>query len=74
VVCAGKTTLLDVLASYKTVGRVQGRIVTSKEVKRWCYVTQDDVHLATLTVRETLQFAALLRIEEGVSGPPVLII
>ena len=32
----------------------------------FAYVTQDDVHLSQLTVRETLWFAALLRMEEGV--------
>lgn len=41
---------------------------TPPEVQRHssAYVTQDDIHLPTLTVRETLYYAAMLRMEEEV--------
>ncbi|KAJ5382386.1 hypothetical protein N7517_000297 [Penicillium concentricum] len=47
---AGKTTLLDVLATRVTTG-----------VHRVGYVQQQDLHLSTMTVREALQFSAVLR-------------
>lgn len=82
---AGKTTLLDVLASRTTVGVVTGDILidgsprelpnnSSGKVygadstpgdesfqRKTGYVQQQDLHLPTATVRETLQFSALLR-------------
>ena len=43
------------------------QVAVTHHVKRSAYVTQDDIHLPTLTVRETLFFAALLRMEEEVN-------
>ena len=43
-----------------------GQIVMTEGIKKWSYVTQDDVHFSTLTVHETLYYASLLRLEEGV--------
>lgn len=74
---AGKTTLLDVLAGRKTQGEISGQVVWEegreggKEERRrrrsaFAYITQDDVHLSQLTVRETLWIAALLRMEDRV--------
>ena len=34
-------------------------------MRRSAYVTQDNVHLASLTVRQTLEFAAALRMENS---------
>ncbi|KAL4896838.1 ABC-2 type transporter-domain-containing protein [Aspergillus ambiguus] len=64
---AGKTTLLDVLASRKTTGvitgdmLVDGRQRDSSFQRKTGYVQQQDLHLATSTVREALEFSALLR-------------
>ena len=64
---AGKTTLLDVLASRKTVGvvtgdmLVDGRQRNSSFQRKTGYVQQQDLHLSTTTVREALNFSALLR-------------
>jgi ABC-type multidrug transport system ATPase subunit/ABC-type multidrug transport system permease subunit len=72
---AGKTTLLDVLAGLKTQGSLSGdvflggaRVASPADVARVAgYVQQDDVHLATATVRETLLFSAALRLPAAVS-------
>lgn len=64
---AGKTTLLDVLASRTTVGVVGGSIfVDGRErdqsfQRQTGYVMQQDIHLHTSTVREALEFSALMR-------------
>jgi len=68
---AGKTTLLDVLAGRKTAGLIEGEVFFNGKAgmpspKLCSYVTQDNVHIGCFTVRETLHFAALLRIKEGV--------
>jgi ABC-type multidrug transport system fused ATPase/permease subunit len=73
---AGKTTLLDVLAGLKTQGKLSGavflggaRVASPADVARVAgYVQQDDVHLATATVRETLLFSAALRLPAAVSA------
>lgn len=66
---AGKTTLLDVLANRATVGvissesqmLVNGSPRTASFQRKTGYVQQQDVHLPTSTVREALEFSALLR-------------
>ncbi|KAJ4352737.1 Multidrug resistance protein [Ascochyta clinopodiicola] len=64
---AGKTTLLDVLASRTTTGVISGGIfVDGRErdesfQRKTGYAMQQDLHLATSTVREALEFSALLR-------------
>ncbi|PWY77394.1 hypothetical protein BO70DRAFT_380660 [Aspergillus heteromorphus CBS 117.55] len=64
---AGKTTLLDVLASRTTMGVitgdmfVNGRGLDASFQRKTGYVQQQDLHLETATVRESLQFSALLR-------------
>ncbi|KAH8805062.1 ABC transporter CDR4 [Xylogone sp. PMI_703] len=64
---AGKTTLLDVLATRVTMGVVTGEILVdgkprdSSFQRKTGYVQQQDLHLATSTVREALIFSALLR-------------
>ncbi|CAK39222.1 uncharacterized protein An06g02550 [Aspergillus niger] len=64
---AGKTTLLNVLAKRVTTGVVTGDMLingapndTSFQRKTG-YVQQQDVHLSTCSVRESLEFSALLR-------------
>ena len=64
---AGKTTLLDVLASRVTMGVVSGQMLVNGRQRdsgfqrKTGYVQQQDLHLATSTVREALHFSALLR-------------
>ncbi|KAF2092656.1 ABC drug exporter AbcA [Rhizodiscina lignyota] len=64
---AGKTTLLDVLATRKTTGviggemLVDGRLRDASFQRKTGYVQQQDLHLQTATVREALNFSALLR-------------
>ncbi|KAF2866739.1 ABC multidrug transporter [Massariosphaeria phaeospora] len=64
---AGKTTLLDVLASRTTTGVISGSmLVDGRErddsfQRKTGYCMQQDIHLHTSTVREALEFSALLR-------------
>ncbi|KAF4973175.1 hypothetical protein FZEAL_9392 [Fusarium zealandicum] len=64
---AGKTTLLDVLAQRKTEGTitgsilVDGRPLTVSFQRSAGYCEQLDVHEPFATVREALEFSALLR-------------
>ena len=64
---AGKTTLLDVLANRVTMGVVSGDMLVeghqrdSSFQRKTGYVQQQDLHLETSTVRESLTFSALLR-------------
>ena len=64
---AGKTTLMDVLATRTTIGVVTGEMLVdgqqrdSSFQRKTGYVQQQDLHLPTSTVREALQFSALLR-------------
>ncbi|KAJ5790458.1 uncharacterized protein N7518_007469 [Penicillium psychrosexuale] len=64
---AGKTTLLDVLAQRKTDGTINGSImVDGRELpvsfqRMAGYCEQLDVHEPFATVREALEFSALLR-------------
>jgi len=65
---SGKTSLLDIIA-YRSDGKVEGKITLNNFecdndfVKQTtAYVIQADRLLHTLTVRETLQYAAFLRL------------
>ncbi|KAH7388649.1 ABC-2 type transporter-domain-containing protein [Pyrenochaeta sp. MPI-SDFR-AT-0127] len=64
---AGKTTLLDVLASRTTMGVISGSVLVDGRERdesfqrKTGYVMQQDIHLETSTVREALEFSALLR-------------
>ncbi|EYU46235.1 hypothetical protein ABFS82_04G061500 [Erythranthe guttata] len=70
---SGKSTFLDSLA-----GRLSGNVVMSGNVhlngkKKWlhygvvAYVTQEDIFLGTLTVRETIKYSAFLRLPSSTS-------
>ncbi|VVT57142.1 uncharacterized protein SAPINGB_P005555 [Magnusiomyces paraingens] len=69
---AGKTTLLDTLADRVTMGVVTGDMLVNGKPRdesfqrKTGYVQQQDVHLATSTVREALIFSALLRQPENI--------
>ncbi|QSZ36007.1 hypothetical protein DSL72_007131 [Monilinia vaccinii-corymbosi] len=64
---AGKTSLLDILASRSNIGIVSGEMFVDgciKEIsfqRKVGYVQQQDFHLSTATVREALQFSAIMR-------------
>ncbi|KAB8228243.1 ABC-2 type transporter-domain-containing protein [Aspergillus alliaceus] len=64
---AGKTTLLDVLAQRKTEGKIEGSIMVDGRPlpisfqRSAGYCEQLDVHEPYATVREALEFSALLR-------------
>lgn len=64
---AGKTTLLDVLATRVTMGVIGGEMLVDGRQRddsfqrKTGYVQQQDLHLSTSTVREALNFSALLR-------------
>ncbi|RYP91869.1 hypothetical protein DL770_002046 [Monosporascus sp. CRB-9-2] len=64
---AGKTTLLDALASRITMGVITGDMLVdgkprdSSFQRKTGYVQQQDLHLHSSTVREALNFSALLR-------------
>ncbi|KAF2675522.1 hypothetical protein BT63DRAFT_450509 [Microthyrium microscopicum] len=64
---AGKTTLLDALATRTTMGVVTGEMLVdglqrdTSFQRKTGYVQQQDLHLQTSTVREALNFSALLR-------------
>ncbi|ETS76917.1 hypothetical protein PFICI_10791 [Pestalotiopsis fici W106-1] len=64
---AGKTTLLDVLADRVTMGIVSGDMRVNDKIRdasfqrKTGYVQQQDIHLHTSTVREALNFSAILR-------------
>ncbi|KAL8280242.1 hypothetical protein RQP46_007356 [Phenoliferia psychrophenolica] len=70
---AGKTTLLDNLARRKTTGKIEGDLRVDGQPldgsfnKRTGFVQQGDIHEGFSTVRECLQFSALLRQPASVS-------
>ena len=70
---AGKTTLMDVLAQRKTDGTINGLIqvdgmpVPLNFQRSAGYCEQLDVHEPLATVREALEFSALLRQSRGLS-------
>lgn len=68
---AGKTTLLDCLADRVSMGVITGEMLVDGKFRdtsfqrKTGYVQQQDLHLETTTVREALEFSALLRQPEG---------
>ena len=72
---AGKTTLLDVLAGRKTGGYIEGTITVAGYPKKKDtfsrisgYCEQSDIHSPNLTVYESLQFSAWLRLPSNVKS------
>ncbi|KAL2324893.1 hypothetical protein Fmac_023951 [Flemingia macrophylla] len=66
---AGKTTLMDVLAGRKTGGYIEGSISISGYPKKQetfarisGYCEQNDIHSPNITVHESVQFSAWLRL------------
>lgn len=75
---AGKTTLLDVLAQRKTDGTIRSSILVDGHPlpisfqRSAAYTEQLDVHEPYATVREALQFSALLRQSRETPDPEKL--
>ncbi|XP_059644555.1 pleiotropic drug resistance protein 1 isoform X2 [Cornus florida] len=72
---AGKTTLMDVLAGRKTGGYIEGRIRISGYPKKQetfariaGYCEQTDIHSPHVTVQESLQYSAWLRLPPEVNS------
>lgn len=72
---AGKTTLMDVLAGRKTGGYIEGSIKISGYPKKQetfariaGYCEQTDIHSPHVTVHESLQFSAWLRLPPEVDA------
>ncbi|XP_068445166.1 broad substrate specificity ATP-binding cassette transporter ABCG2d [Clinocottus analis] len=69
---SGKSSLLDILASRKDPSGLSGEVLIDKAPQppnfKWIsgFVVQDDVVMATLTVRENLRFSAALRLSSSV--------
>ncbi|KAL6941198.1 ATP-binding cassette multidrug transporter pdr5 [Hanseniaspora opuntiae] len=70
---AGKTTLMDCLASRVTMGVITGDILVNGRLRdegfprSIGYCQQQDLHLSTATVRESLRFSAYLRQPASIS-------
>ena len=64
---AGKTTLLDCLADRTSMGVITGEMLVDGKLRdesfqrKTGYVQQQDLHLESTTVREALEFSAVLR-------------
>ena len=72
---AGKTTLMDVLAGRKTGGYIEGRIMISGYPKKQetfarvsGYCEQTDIHSPHVTVYESLEYSAWLRLSPEVDA------
>ena len=67
---SGKSTLLDLLADRKLIGVASGGIYINHNLRtkafsrNSAYVLQDDLHIGTLTVEETVRFAAWTRMPD----------
>ncbi|KJE89713.1 ABC transporter [Capsaspora owczarzaki ATCC 30864] len=78
---SGKSTLLKALAGRLNSGTISGSVLVNGELvtdtenyNRICgYIPQNDVHIPTLTVGETLKFAAELQLPEDMPAEDKLI-
>lgn len=71
---AGKSTLLDVLANKKTGGTMKGEILVNGKPRDETfsrltgYVEQTDSHDIFCTVRQAVEFSAMLRLPDSLSA------
>lgn len=69
--------MLDVIADRKLNGNWSGNVFINKSYRsptfqrETAYVLQDDMHMPTLTVEETIFYAAWCRMMEGVSSEQI---
>ncbi|KAI9353042.1 P-loop containing nucleoside triphosphate hydrolase protein [Zopfochytrium polystomum] len=73
---AGKTTLLNCLSGRVSTGKLTGRVLLDGQPRNprlWrrqaAFVEQDDVLYQDLTVRETIEYAARLRLPSSENSP-----
>ncbi|GFO17676.1 ATP-binding cassette sub-family g member 2, partial [Plakobranchus ocellatus] len=70
---SGKTTFLDLMADRKVSSQCSGEVLMDGKCRsadfknRVGYVTQDDVMMGTLTVKENITFSASLRLPSSLS-------
>lgn len=68
---AGKSTLLNTLAGRTPLSSgtisVNGHNITKDLRRKICYVLQQDIFFSSLTLKETLQFTARIRLPEKMS-------
>lgn len=68
---SGKSTLLDLIADRKHVGTWTGKILVNRTPRSThfnrisAYVLQDNCHIPSLTVGETLAYSAWTRLPQG---------
>jgi len=74
---AGKSTLLDVIADRKLNGSWSGHVYINHKRrstsfnKETAYCLQSDFHIATITVAETIRYAAWARMEVGTTSQQI---
>lgn len=76
---AGKSTLLDVIGQRKTYGKTSGEIlINGHKIDKYFnrmvgYVEQQDIHIPTQTVREAIEFSAMVSSPSGNSSASLTI-
>lgn len=72
---AGKSTLLNTLAGHTPLSSgtitVNGQNITKDLRRKICYVLQQDIFFSSLTLRETLQFTARVRLPDKMSNEQI---
>lgn len=72
---AGKSTLLNTLAGRTPLSSgtisVNGHNITKDLRRKICYVLQQDIFFSSLTLKETLQFTARIRLPEKMSNEQI---
>lgn len=72
---AGKSTLLNTLAGRTHLSSgtitVNGHNITKDLRRKICYVLQQDIFFSSLTLKETLQFTARIRLPEKMSNEQI---
>lgn len=67
---AGKSTFLDVISQRRSSSNLEGEIIYNdqqiKQIKHLSsYIQQEEVFIGSLTVRETIEYAAALNVKNN---------